>query len=139
MYPYPPRIWTQSVVTFIAMSEAKSFAIEATLVRSGALASTLVAARYTRCLAASKLGLQLRRQPWAGLALEHERRDALVVGLGIRLGENDQRAGDAAAGDELLGSIDHVFVAVPLCFRLHRRGVRAAARLRKRVGGHLLA
>src|SRR5260370_1039358 len=34
-----------AVVAFIAMSEAKSFAIDADLVRSGALASTLVAAR----------------------------------------------------------------------------------------------
>src|SRR5258708_32616490 len=41
----------------------------------------------------SQLVLQLRRLPWAGLALEHECRDAFVVGFGVRLGEYDQRAG----------------------------------------------
>ena len=41
--------------------------------------------------------------------------------------------------DELLGSVEDVLVAVPLRAGLHRRGVRTAAGLGKRVRGHLLA
>src|SRR5207302_7695565 len=87
----------------------------------------------------AELVLELRRLPRAPLPLEDEGRDAFVVGLRVSLGEDDQRARDAAAGDELLGPVEDVLVAVSLGARLHRRGVGAAAGFRQCVCGNLLA
>src|SRR5258706_16413890 len=80
-----------------------------------------------------------RRPPGALLSLEDEGGDSPMVSLGVRLREDDECPRDAAVGDELLGAIEDVFVAVALGARLHRGGVGSAAGLGERVGGDLLA
>src|SRR5439155_396569 len=62
-----------------------------------------------------------------------------VIGLRVGLREDDERVRDAAVGDELLAAVQHVLVAVALRSRLHGRRIGAAARLRQRVRGDLLA
>ena len=57
------------------------------------------------------------------VALDQERRDALVAGAGIDVGEDDEEVGLVAVGDPELAAVEDVVVAV-----VRRRGWRARTR-----------
>src|SRR5207302_7989767 len=87
----------------------------------------------------AELVLELFHLPRACLPLEDEGCDPAMIVARVRLREDDERHRDAAMSDELLGSVEHILVAVLLRPRRHRARVGPAARLRECVGSHLLA
>ena len=56
----------------------------------------------------------------AGLAVEHERRDATIAGFRIRLREHEQEVRGVSVGDPDLLPVEHVAIATTLGGRLHR-------------------
>ena len=67
VYPAPPSSWTASVVTCMAASEAKSFAIADAFPPPGAPTSAIEHARYTRRRAASTrvaMSASMNWMPW---------------------------------------------------------------------------
>ena len=67
-------------------------------------------------------------------ALDEERRDAVVAGVGIDGGEDDEEVGLVGVGDPQLAADERVGVAVVDGARLQREGVAARAGLRQAVG-----
>jgi hypothetical protein len=74
-------------------------------------------------------------QPLA-VAIDDERRDALVTQLGIAGGEHHVPAGVVGVGDPRLLTVEHIVVADLFEGGLHARHVRARRRLGGAVAGH---
>jgi hypothetical protein len=73
-----------------------------------------------------------------GLSVDHEEAEALVWVL-ARAGGDDVLARVRAVGDEDLGAVDDVVVALTACARLQAGQVGAGAGLRHREGAQLVA
>ena len=83
--------------------------------------------------------LRPRRKPSTSSGLDDEQGDALGPFGRIGLGDDDDEIGDLAVGDEGLGAVDPIAVAVPQRGRPHRLQVGAGAGLAHRDRGDALA
>ena len=72
-------------------------------------------------------------------ALDDEQADALVAGLGVGAGDHDHQVGVDAVGDEGLGAVEQVVVALVDGGGADALQVAAGARLGHRDGGDHLA
>ena len=68
------------------------------------------------------------------LGRHDEGADALLAGLGLGHGEQDDESSRLTAGDELLGAVDHIVIAVRDRAGLEVSGVRARLGLGQRKG-----
>ena len=87
-------------------------------------------------LPAELLLLRAEREPRRAL-LDHDAGNALRPGA-AGAHHADVDVGDAAAGDEGLGAVEHVMIAVAHGARLQARGVRAGVRLGQAIAREML-